>query len=824
MAQELGIDVLQHGDGVPLVWRDIGGDQTPVAVIDAGAFDVRLTNNMPWRAVACIAVDGVDTGLSVKLHSLTSKVTTMPPATGRLIRVDVAFFSTSAGPDWQRDSAPTAVATVHVASETPAASYEGTAAPPASPRALLPTDVDAPGRLSRLLSTARSDALTWRQKAEASARDAAQARQEAEDWRRRFHALKRWVDQHADGLRRQERSSTPPRRGGSPAPRPKPAATLSPRPPKPAGRLSASSTPVTPPASARGQTAKATLSPRESTSRPSARTLSPQGRTGRSLDSRPPWRSAASPPSRPKDLSATRSRSPPQESAAARAAMMDAARRRAAAARRQRMPDRTASADSRTLQTPRPHDAAKKPIQRPQSPERAQGPTKDVEWAEVSALLPCGNDGDSKRRRKQLFNKMDVSRKGLLSYGEVDRGIRSYLKVPSHQYIRSAVALAHRLAKGVNIADELVDRKEFRVLLSAMRLYFELLVIYLTAASGGLMSREAFERAVTPLAGVGLHIDAADAPAVFDQLDSGKRGGVRLEEFIGWGMRRSPDLQLMVRASDSGTPRPGKQAPKHSDSSPPKQAARSQQRPGRPGDRSLSPPQPTIPAQPRPGTRSQQQPAVPAQPRPGSRSPSPAKPTDCAPEGAAGQWREVDWQRVTASLPAGTDAESKRQRRQLFRRMDGNGSGKLSLAEIDAGVRDHMKLPGFFDAKPAIMCAYKTAKNADASQGADDFVSPSEFRLLMVALRHYFELWVMFGALDRDGDRRVSYDEFQKALPLLETFGGAVDDPEAAFAAIDADGGGMVLFEEFARWATARHLDLPDDDDAPEELPEAQQN
>jgi hypothetical protein len=40
-----------------------------------------------------------------------------------------------------------------------------------------------------------------------------------------------------------------------------------------------------------------------------------------------------------------------------------------------------------------------------------------------------------------------------------------------------------------------------------------------------------------------------------------------------------------------------------------------------------------------------------------------------------------------------------------------------------------------------------------------------------------------------------------------------VDDPEAEFKAIDKNGGGQLLFDEFAEWALKKQLDLEDDDD-----------
>ena len=48
----------------------------------------------------------------------------------------------------------------------------------------------------------------------------------------------------------------------------------------------------------------------------------------------------------------------------------------------------------------------------------------------------------------------------------------------------------------------------------------------------------------------------------------------------------------------------------------------------------------------------------------------------------------------------------------------------------------------------------------------------------------------------------------------LNKWGGKIDDPEKTFKEIDVDGGGMILFDEFAAWAIKRGLDLEDDDDA----------
>jgi hypothetical protein len=84
-------------------------------------------------------------------------------------------------------------------------------------------------------------------------------------------------------------------------------------------------------------------------------------------------------------------------------------------------------------------------------------------------------------------------------------------------------------------------------------------------------------------------------------------------------------------------------------------------------------------------------------------------------------------------------------------------------------------------------------------------------------LRQYFEYWIMFNRIDTDHDRRLTFEEFQVALHEIEAWGVQVDDVEGAFAEMDEDGHGMILFDEFSNWAIAKQLDLEDDDDGNEQ-------
>ena len=64
---------------------------------------------------------------------------------------------------------------------------------------------------------------------------------------------------------------------------------------------------------------------------------------------------------------------------------------------------------------------------------------------------------------------------------------------------------------------------------------------------------------------------------------------------------------------------------------------------------------------------------------------------------------------LAPKLPTDLSAPSRMARRKLFKGMDGNGNGYLSLAEVDRGVRASIGSDALFDAKPAIMRAFQVS-------------------------------------------------------------------------------------------------------------------
>merc|ERR1719171_2602657 len=189
-------------------------------------------------------------------------------------------------------------------------------------------------------------------------------------------------------------------------------------------------------------------------------------------------------------------------------------------------------------------------------------------------------------------------------------------------------------------------------------------------------------------------------------------------------------------------------------------------------------------------------------------------------------YNTLDWAAIHKKLPYEKTPEAKAQRRKLWRAIDMNGNGYASLAEIDRGIQDVLRVEEIFNAKPAIMRAFKAAKNYGGrdQKGTHgyDYVQWREFRVLLQFLRHYFELWVMFETIDTEFDRRINLQEFTAAAPRLSSWGLVIaqGNEAATFRQIDRNGGGQVLFIEFCEWAIVHKLDLGEDDnDGPPPVP-----
>lgn len=173
-----------------------------------------------------------------------------------------------------------------------------------------------------------------------------------------------------------------------------------------------------------------------------------------------------------------------------------------------------------------------------------------------------------------------------------------------------------------------------------------------------------------------------------------------------------------------------------------------------------------------------------------------------------------NWDAIREALPIRKNPEEYARRSELWKSIDVNGNGYVSVAELDKGLADAINNLEIFKTKAVILRAHTAAKNKVKTKGTHgaDYVERCEFRLVLVYLRQYFEYWVAFKRVDDDSDSRISLEEFVDAREEIEKWVGPIE-PEETFKKIDTNGGGKILFNEFVEWAIQANLDLEDDDD-----------
>lgn len=139
---------------------------------------------------------------------------------------------------------------------------------------------------------------------------------------------------------------------------------------------------------------------------------------------------------------------------------------------------------------------------------------------------------------------------------------------------------------------------------------------------------------------------------------------------------------------------------------------------------------------------------------------------------------------------------------KLWKQLDYNGNNIVSLAEIDKLVGEKYPL---LNQKPALMRAYKKTTGKGTAASTDcDFVEFAELGDLLKNLFYFNRLYHIFDKIDTDDDKRIDLAELKRGFPLLKLEGK--HNVDEVFRAIDTNGGGIILFDEFCSWYAERGL------------------
>ena len=149
------------------------------------------------------------------------------------------------------------------------------------------------------------------------------------------------------------------------------------------------------------------------------------------------------------------------------------------------------------------------------------------------------------------------------------------------------------------------------------------------------------------------------------------------------------------------------------------------------------------------------------------------------------------WKKLTLELPSERDDAHKVQRSAAFKSLDKDRDGRLTLTDIKLGftqgdfaktLAEMRELASFHGAwmndyetllRDAMDMASKVLPNAAHGQAIKDhgepYVEREQFRLLLVYIRHYFELFTMFEDVEHlchhDHDEPLNLQDFCAIVP-----------------------------------------------------------
>ncbi|KAL3935157.1 MAG: hypothetical protein SGBAC_009264, partial [Bacillariaceae sp.] len=376
---------------------------------------------------------------------------------------------------------------------------------------------------------------------------------------------------------------------------------------------------------------------------------------------------------------------------------------------------------------------------------------------QMNEKLPTEKGGPDKTKRGELWKQFNVNGNSYLSLAEVDKGLLD-MELPAISNNKQVIMRAFQAAKGAHntpgekdLGEDFIERSEFRLLFVYLKNYLELWQLFgdIDAGDDKKINQQEFESAIPTMKAWGITLK--DPEASFQEADANGGGEIVFDEFAHWAIQKALHVQIDLGPTS------------------PKAKKR------------------TV------GSKTT------------NRVSKPSSPTK-----KKKKLSSLDWKNINNRLPSAKTDGDKTKRKRLWQSFNLNGNAYLSLAEVDKGCRDVLKLPEIANNKTIIMRAFQAAKgvhNTSAEKGlGENYIERSEFRLLFVYLKGYLELWRLFDEIDSSKDKKINRQEFQSAVPTLKKWGIPMQNVEETFDEIDANGGGEILFDEFADWSIRKSL------------------
>ena len=181
--------------------------------------------------------------------------------------------------------------------------------------------------------------------------------------------------------------------------------------------------------------------------------------------------------------------------------------------------------------------------------ERPKTTCENFNWDDMMKKLPIDKTSDERKKRLELWKKLNEYGNGYLSYRRLMVQLTNYLDLPDVLRNKGPIKLAFDAAadyysrNGVNKNDNLIEWMEFRIFLVYLRQYFEYWVMFQKVDSSGdhKISLDEFKNAVPTMEKWGVEIDNPERE--FNNIDVNEEGTVTFDEFCTFAIQKSLDLE-----------------------------------------------------------------------------------------------------------------------------------------------------------------------------------------------------------------------------------------------------------------------------------------
>ena len=177
-----------------------------------------------------------------------------------------------------------------------------------------------------------------------------------------------------------------------------------------------------------------------------------------------------------------------------------------------------------------------------------QSDYKNYDWDSLLSSLPIKKTAEDRKKRRELWNQMDINGNNYISLAEFDKGLRDVLKLPDIFKLKKVSLRAFQAAKTAvksssKYGDDYVGWLEFRIILVYLRQYFEYYVMFcrIDTSDDFKINLEEFKKAVPTLNKWGVKID--DPVKEFNKIDTNHGGVILFDEFCSYAIKKNLDLE-----------------------------------------------------------------------------------------------------------------------------------------------------------------------------------------------------------------------------------------------------------------------------------------